>query len=167
LSGLGRLTILVIDDNAQMRSIIGAVLAAMGVKDRHFAPDGQRGLEAVRQVRPDIVFCDYEMPRMNGLDVLSGVRALPDPLCYTPVIMLTGHSDLPRLTAARDRGVTEFLTKPVSAANIARRLDAVILRPRDFVRAAGYFGPDRRRRADAFGAEQGRRRGDHVETVEI
>lgn len=167
MSGLGKLRILVIDDNAQMRSILGAVLSGLGVRDRHFAPDGARGLEAVRTVKPDIIFCDYEMPRVNGLDFLSALRALPEPWCFTPVIMLTGHSDMKRLTEARDRGATEFLTKPVSATTIARRLEAVILHPRDFVRTADFFGPCRRRRVDAMRATQGRRREDQHATVKI
>lgn len=167
MTGLGKLRILVVDDNAQMRAIVGAVLAGLGVRDRHFAPDGAHGLDAVRTVKPDVIFCDYEMPRVNGLDFLSGVRALPEPWCYTPVIMLTGHSDLQRLTEARDRGVTEFLTKPVSATTIARRLEAVILHPRDFIRTSTYFGPCRRRRVDAMRAAQGRRAEDRHITVEI
>ncbi len=157
MSGLRNLTLLVIDDNAQMRTIIGAVLGALGVTDRHYAPDGAAGLEAARRLRPDIIFCDYEMPRVHGLDFLRDLRRQEEPLCLTPVIMLTGHSDLPRLSAARDLGVTEFLTKPVSATTIARRLDAVILRPRPFIRTNAYFGPDRRRRKDPARAALSRR----------
>lgn len=166
MAGLSRLSILIVDDNAQMRSILGTVLSALGVRDRHFAPDGLRGLEAMSSVRPDIVFCDYEMPLLNGLDFLSNVRQLPEPLCFTPVIMITGHSDLPRLNEARDRGVTEFLTKPVAASAIARRLEAVILRPRQFIHAPVYFGPDRRRRVDPFRASLSRRSSDSRDTIE-
>lgn len=167
MSGLRNLSILVIDDNAQMRSIIGAVLSALGASNRHYAPNGAVGLESVRRLRPDIIFCDYEMPRMNGLEFLAGLRGMDAPLSLTPVIMLTGHSDIPRLAAARDLGVTEFLTKPVSATSIARRLDAVILRPRPFIRTGRYFGPDRRRRRDSLGALQARRADDIAEVLEI
>ena len=59
--------------------------------------------------------------------------------------------DLPRLNAARDRGVNEFLAKPVTARDILKRLESVILRPRPYVAATDFFGPDRRRRRSPTG----------------
>ena len=86
------------------------------------------------------------MPTMNGLDFIARVRAQGGEDRLTPIIMLTGHSDMLRLSAARDRGVNEFLAKPVTARNILLRLEAVIMRPRPYVQAPDFFGPDRRRR---------------------
>jgi CheY-like chemotaxis protein len=156
-TGLAALELLVIDDNPQVRSILGAVLAAVGVQKVHYASDGRRGLEIVSETSIDIAFVDLEMPVMNGLDFVSAVRALTTPDRYMPLIMLTGHSDLPRILASRDRGVTEFLGKPVTAKSILSRLNTVILNPRPFVAAPNYFGPDRRRKA-APGYDGPRRR---------
>ena len=144
--GLGALRILVVDDNEQMRTIIGTVLAAAGVGRLFYATDGRQGLDQLMAAPVDVAYVDYEMPTMNGLDFISRVRALPGEARYLPIIMLTGHSDLPRLNAARDRGVNEFLAKPVTARNILLRLEAVIMRPRPYVQAPDFFGPDRRRR---------------------
>ena len=144
--GLGALRILVVDDNEQMRTIIGTVLAAAGVGRLFYATDGRHGLDQLMHDPVDVAYVDYEMPTMNGLDFISRVRALPGEARYLPIIMLTGHSDLPRLNAARDRGVNEFLAKPVTARNILLRLEAVIMRPRPYVQAPDFFGPDRRRR---------------------
>jgi CheY-like chemotaxis protein len=143
--GLAALRYLVIDDNKQMRTIVGSVLMAAGARNIHYAPDGRRGLELMAQVSVDVVYVDYEMPVMNGLAFISAVRALRGEDRYMPIIMLTGHSDRLRLDGARDRGVTEFLCKPVTARAILMRLEAVILRPRPFVASGDYFGPDRRR----------------------
>ena len=52
------------------------------------------------------------------------------------------------MTEARDVGVNEFLSKPVTARGVLERIAQVVDNPRPFVRSAGYFGPDRRRRAD-------------------
>lgn len=145
--GLGELDILIVDYNTQMRTIIGSVLTAVGCRRLHFAPDGRHGVDTLRRRSIDVIYVDYEMPVMNGLAFLEAVRGLEGPASFTPVIMLTGHSDLKRLTAARDLGVNEFLSKPVTAESILKRLEAVILRPRPFVRLDGYFGPDRRRGA--------------------
>ena len=62
--------------------------------------------------------------------------------------MLTGHTSIERVRAARDAGVNEFLAKPVSAKAILTRLISVIEHPRPFVRTKVYFGPDRRRHRD-------------------
>jgi DNA-binding response OmpR family regulator len=62
--------------------------------------------------------------------------------------MLTAHSEKARVEAARDAGATEFCTKPVTAAEMFRKVAAVIDHPRHFVRSETYFGPDRRRRED-------------------
>lgn len=146
--GLKALRILVIDDNPQMRTIVGTVLSAAGVGRLVYAQNGREGLDAMTAYEPDITFVDYEMPKMNGLDFISGVRSLDSDLKMAPVIMLTGHSDSTRLRAARDRGVTEFLAKPVAARTILSRLQAVITHPRPFILTRTYFGPDRRRRVD-------------------
>lgn len=148
-TGLAALRLLVIDDNAQMRSIIGTVLTAAGIGHLHYAPDGLRGLEALASLDVDVVYVDYEMPVMNGLDFLSTVRSPGFPKRLTPIIMLTGHADMYRLNGARDRGVNEFLCKPVTARAILSRLEAVIFRERPFVTTGDYFGPDRRRRKGA------------------
>lgn len=145
--GLGALRILVVDDNDQMRTIIGTVLGAAGAGRLFYATDGRQGLDQLMAAPVDVAYVDYEMPTMNGLDFISRVRALPGEARYLPIIMLTGHSDLPRLNAARDRGVNEFLAKPVTARDILKRLESVILRPRPYVAAADFFGPDRRRRS--------------------
>jgi CheY-like chemotaxis protein len=164
---LDRLRILVVDDNAQMRTIIGTVLAAAGIRQLYYAPTGQKGLESLQLGAVDVVFVDYEMPSMNGLDFLSAVRSLPGDKKYVPIIMLTGHSDMLRLNAARDRGVNEFLAKPVTARNILLRLGRVIDHPRDFVECAAYVGPDRRRRqVDGYGGPF-RRRSDASARVEL
>jgi two-component system chemotaxis response regulator CheY len=158
--GLAALRLLVVDDNSQMRTIVGSVLRAAGVRKIHYAPDGRAGLEAIGHFKPDVCFVDYEMPRMNGLDFVTAVRAMSGAERYMPIIFLTGHSDMTRTTMARDRGVTEFICKPVTARTILTRLETVIFNPRPFVETPSYFGPDRRRRRDEDHAGPFRRSGD-------
>ena len=62
--------------------------------------------------------------------------------------MMTGHAERAEVEAARDAGVTEFLLKPLTLRAMVDRLEAAIQRPRAFIRAPSYFGPDRRRRDD-------------------
>lgn len=146
LEGLAALSLLIIDDNKQMRTIVGTVLGAAGVRSLHYAPDGAEGLKVIARRQIDVAYVDHEMPGMNGLDFISAVRAMETPDRFMPIIMLTGYSDMPRLSAARDRGVTDFLRKPVTAKDILARLEAAILHPRPFATGKTYFGPDRRRK---------------------
>jgi len=63
-----------------------------------------------------------------------------------PIVMITGYSAWSRVETARDKGVTEFLIKPFTADDVAKRLASVITNPRDFIEIETFFGPDRRRR---------------------
>lgn len=168
LSGLGNIRILIVDDNPQMRTIVGTVLSGAGVRNLHYATTGKEGLSRLRDLDIDVVFVDYEMPAMNGLDLIAGARKLAGEKRFTPIIMLTGHSDMIRLSAALNLGVNEFLAKPVTARNVLKRLEAVIFHPRDFIETATYFGPDRRRRpASPQYAGPLRRRADHPMSIAI
>ena len=164
---LEKLRVLVVDDNPQMRTIVGAVLGAVGIRHIFFAGDGVAGLTAVHSRDVDVVYVDYEMPLMNGLDFISAVRAMAGDVRFLPIIMLTGYADRAHLNAARDRGVTEFLAKPVTARSILTRLAAVIDHPRAFVSCASYFGPDRRRRKQAADGSPRRRSTDAPDVISL
>ena len=92
---------------------------------------------------------DLAMQPLDGIDFVRLLRNSPDsPNPMAPVIMITGHSTLRRVHEARDVGVNEFLSKPVTARGVLERISAggrqsPAVRPR-----RDYFGPDRRRRAD-------------------
>jgi CheY-like chemotaxis protein len=143
--GLAALRILVVDDSREMCAIAGTVLAGAGVGHLHYAQNGKRALEVIAEFPIDVAYVDQEMPVMNGLDFVAAVRAENSAERYMPIVMLTGHSDLRHINLARDRGVTEFLCKPVTAKAILSRLNAVIMEPRPFMTSPTYFGPDRRR----------------------
>jgi two-component system chemotaxis response regulator CheY len=144
-----RLKVLVVDDNQHMRTLVSAVLEAFGIKSVFEAPNAEDAWEAMRLNTCDIIFCDWVMPGMNGLEFAEKIRSAPDsPNPFVPIVMLTGHTSIERVNAARDAGVNEFLAKPVSSKAILNRLVAVIEHPRPFVRTKVYFGPCRRRRRD-------------------
>ena len=147
-----RLKIMVVDDNPHMRKLVVTVLQAFGAIQIFEAADAERAWPMLRDINPDVVFLDWMMEGMTGLDLVRMMRtsaATPNP--FVPVIMLTGYTQLDHVRAARDAGVNEFLAKPVSARAILTRLTAVIEHPRPFVRTKVYFGPCRRRRgADEY-----------------
>lgn len=142
-----KLTVLVVEDTGPMLGLITAVLETLGVGRIYTAKDGQEGFNRFCKDKPDIVMTDWHMQPMSGVDLLKLIRTHPkSPARTTPVIMITGYNAVSRIAEARDNGATEFLVKPFSANDLARRIAHVISKPRDFVEAQEYFGPDRRRR---------------------
>ena len=146
MSPLGTLHLLLVDDNANMRAIVAAMLKSIGVGRLSEAEDGSQALAILREHAVDIAIVDFRMQPMDGVAFTRHIRLSEDsPNPYLPIVMMTGHSERSRVTEARDAGVNEFVAKPVMIRALMQRLEAIILRPRPFVRTADFFGPDRRR----------------------
>ncbi|KQZ00432.1 two-component system response regulator [Pseudolabrys sp. Root1462] len=160
------LRFLVVDDNAHMRRILRTLLHGFGAREVYEAEDGASGLEAFNHFVPDIVITDWAMPIFDGLELTQMIRqpggnANP----YVPIIMMTGHSEKRRVTAARDAGITEFLAKPVSAKGLYERIVSVIVNPRPFIKTKTYFGPDRRRSTVSTYTGPERRKGGKADVI--
>ena len=143
---LQSIEVLVIDDNQYMRKVIRNILTSIGVKNVHEAVDGVSGLEAIRTQAPSLVILDWEMPLLNGAELVRIVRSpgvfpVPD----VPIIMLTGHGQRWRVVEAANLGVNEFLRKPVSGKALLDRMVAILTKPRAMVRLGDYYGPEPRK----------------------
>ena len=143
------LKILIVDDNHHMRVLLSEVLRAVGLQNIYEAGDGAEALQQMRAHPIDIVMTDLAMEPLDGIDFVRLLRNSPDsPNQMAPVIMITGHSTMRRISEARDVGVNEFLAKPLTARGVLDRLQKIIDHPRPYVRTDDYFGPDRRRKVD-------------------
>ena len=72
---MSTIEILIVDDNQYMRKVVRNLLVNLGVKNVHEAADGIAGLEAIRTYVPDIVLLDWEMPLLNGAELVRIVRS--------------------------------------------------------------------------------------------
>jgi CheY-like chemotaxis protein len=159
---------LLVDDNHHMRVLLTEILRAIGVRQVFEANDGAEALQMMRSHQIDIVMTDLAMQPLDGIDFVRLLRNSQDsPNPMAPVIMITGHSTMRRVAEARDVGVTEFLSKPVTARGVIERISRVVDHPRPFVRTSEYFGPDRRRREDTGYPGPYRRATDKRQTTEI
>ncbi|MBI1327295.1 MAG: response regulator [Alphaproteobacteria bacterium] len=144
-----KLSVLVVEDTPPMQKLIASVLESIGVKRMNVAENGQRGFDMFCRDNHDIIISDWLMSPVDGLELVRLVRnEASSPNRLVPVIMLTGYNSLGRVMTARDAGVTEFLVKPFTAGDVAKRIAHVINKPRDYIDSAEYFGPDRRRHND-------------------
>lgn len=143
----GKLSVLVVEDTPPMRKLLCSVLETLGVGQIYSSDNGESGYEQCRKMNPDIVIADWQMEPMNGIELTKEIRTNQlSPNRMVPIILVTGYSAITRVAQARDAGVTEFIVKPFSANDLAKRLAYVINKPRDFIDSDRYFGPDRRRR---------------------
>ena len=163
---LTRLSVLIIDDNRHMRTLVRSILMALGIRNITEADDGSSALKLMKTIDADIVICDWQMQPMDGIQFTKLVRKSENsPDIYVPIIMLTGHTEMTRVVTARDAGVNEFLAKPISAKNIYQRIKMILDSPRQYIRTDEYFGPDRKRRADpAYNGPERRRSAEDVES---
>ena len=139
---LQQLQVLVVDDNAFMRTVVRGLLNNIGVKGVIEAGDGIAALDKIREETPDVVILDWEMPLLNGPELVRIVRSpgiFPTP--DLPIIMLSAHGEQRRILESVKLGVNEFLCKPVSAKSLFERLISILLKPRASVQLGKYFGP--------------------------
>lgn len=118
-------TILIADDDASMRRLLGTVLGREGYQIRE-AVDGLEALDAVESGSVDLVVLDHDMPNLTGLGVLEELRARIATTAL-PVIMLTARTDDTELEAL-ELGAQDFLTKPVQPRSLVARVKAVLRR---------------------------------------
>ncbi len=109
MNGAAPLRVLVADDEAPQREILGKILAAEGYEPVE-APDGARALALLREGSADLVLSDLRMPGLDGMGLLEAVRReFPD----TPLILVTAFGGVPQALAAVRAGAFDFLTKPL------------------------------------------------------
>ena len=115
-----RSRILVVDDTESVRSLFRKLLSSDG-HDVVAAADGAAALEAVQRHRPDVVLLDVDMPTMDGLEVCRRLKADPGTR-LTPVVMVTGQTDLNDRLRGIEAGADEFLSKPVHPQELRVRV---------------------------------------------
>ncbi|HTX46545.1 MAG TPA: response regulator [Solirubrobacteraceae bacterium] len=104
-------TVLLADDHPTMRLLVRRSLEEAGY-DVIEAVDGLQAFELAIEHRPTLIFLDWQMPGLTGLDVCKRLRVLPE-FASTAVIMMTGFAELAMIQIARDAGADDVLVKPV------------------------------------------------------
>lgn len=117
--------ILVVDDFSTMRRVIRRILRDMGLENVVEADNGKKAWDMLQDRKFDIVICDWNMPRMSGLDLLEKVRADAS-LADLPFMMVTAEGKKNFIQQATRKGVTGYITKPFSAEQLAGKLKGML-----------------------------------------
>jgi two-component system chemotaxis response regulator CheY len=144
-SALKSTKVLIIEDDSIMLGLIREILKIMGFSDITVVKDGNHAFNEIKLNNYDLIFCDWIMPGMNGIEFSKALRRLPQyEKCGIPIIMVTGKATVEDVKTARDAGVNEYLAKPFSIHLLTSKIKSVIENPRPFVVSDNYIGPDRR-----------------------
>jgi len=159
-----QISVLVADDSPTMRQLLKSSLDSFGVKQVLMAHDGDQAFDMFKESWADIAIVDWNMKPTNGIELVRLMRNSPESRNpYIPVLMVTGHADMDRIAEARDAGMTEILSKPLSPKILHQRIEAVFSNPRTFIRSNDFFGPDRRRRGTGYLGDDRRSTADDIE----
>jgi CheY-like chemotaxis protein len=120
------LRILVVDDDPNLRLLVTATLT----RDGHAvmeAGDGVQGLRVIEEAHPDLIILDYNMPNLDGVQVLQRLRSQTR-TARVPVLMLTAQGDESSTRAGFDAGANDYLTKPFTMPQLSARVRACFAR---------------------------------------
>jgi DNA-binding response OmpR family regulator len=137
--------VLVVDANPATGRLLADQLRQLGSVQIFSAPTIEKGYAMARTVDPQLIFLEHGSSGVDGLLLARKIRR-SDLVCReAPIIMCTAEATAETIFGARDAGIHEFMRKPFTIKDLERRLEAVTLKPRDWIEAVQYVGPDRRR----------------------
>jgi two-component system chemotaxis response regulator CheY len=115
--------VLVVDDFASMRSVVGEVLKRAGFTEIHQASNGQAALARLLEHKKiGLVVSDWYMPEMDGLALLRAIKANPA-LAHIPVLMITAEGQRDNVLDAMQSGAAGYIVKPFTPTALQRRLE--------------------------------------------
>ena len=138
--------VLVLDPNAATAKMLAELLRSLIPNCQVYAAQTEdRALRILESIDPHLIFVECKGPELDGLTFTRNLRRSEMSSREIPVIVVTAEATAAAITGARDAGVHEFLRRPFNMGDLKKRLDAIVLKPRDWIEAVNYVGPDRRR----------------------
>lgn len=116
---------LVVDDFSTMRRIIRNLLKELGCNNVDEAEDGSMALAKLKRETFDFIVSDWNMPVMDGLELLKAVRADPK-LSHIPMLMVTAEAKKENIIAAAQAGASSYVVKPFTAATLDEKITKIL-----------------------------------------
>ena len=128
------LTVMVVDDNQSLRRTIGDILRAVGLSSQVQAEDGLAAWKKLQDTQVDLIILDWDMPNMNGMELLEKIRQANDRFGQIKVLMLTAHATRNDVMEAIHKGAQDYVVKPFSPDTLYAKLNK-LLKSRDDLQA--------------------------------
>jgi len=127
MNGMDDLKVLLVEDQGDARALLRNMLSELGVTQTFEARDGNEALRFMDSAFDfvNLVICDWNMPKMSGVEFLRQLRTV-DP--NVPFLMVTGRSDMSSVIEAKSSGVSGYIRKPFSPAQLEAKLRILVQR---------------------------------------
>ena len=152
--------VLIVDPNPAAARLLSDLLKGFGSRDVAVESDEARVIDLAREMEPGLILTERAGPKLDGEALARRIRRSSLSCRRVPIIMVTAEATASSIKGARDSGVHEFLRKPFTSGDLFRRVENLATKPRDWVEAVGYIGPDRRRFNSDDYAGPGKRKAD-------
>lgn len=121
------LKVLIVEDQSEARSMLRNMLLELGINQVFESSDGREALTFIDSAFDfvDVIICDWNMPNINGVELLRQLRSVDPEL---PFLMVTGRTDMESVVEAKTSGVTAYISKPFSPQQLEAKLRIVVHR---------------------------------------
>ena len=124
-SGLNKKAILIVDDAPSMRALLSATLKNFGFSCIYEAKDGIEAERILKNKSVDLIFCDWEMPNKDGLQLFKELQQ-NELLKHIPFVLVTSMAELEKVKVAIDAGVREYIAKPYKEGVLLEKVKKVL-----------------------------------------
>jgi len=137
--------VLIADPNMASARLLLDIMKSLGAREVVTESDENRVMDHAREMEPGLIFTELVGTKLDGEQLAKRIRRSNLACRRAPIIMVTADATASSIKGARDSGIHEFLRKPFTSTDLFKRVENVALKPRDWIEAVGYVGPDRRR----------------------
>ena len=136
--------VLIVEDSSFMAQLLVVMLKAFNVREIRQAYTESKFIEEFHSFRPDLILTDWEVPGFGGDKVAQIVRTQgKQGFQFTPIIAVSGHTEIERIKEMLLHGIDDVIVKPVSSEDLYGRIGRLISDPPDYVANDKYLGPER------------------------
>lgn len=118
---------MIADDMQMMRRLLKTALVKVGLHDITEAVNGEELLQKLEETRFDIIICDWEMPRLTGIDALRHIRS-SETHKHIPFIMVTAVAEAAQVREAIEAGINDYIVKPIKPDQFAEKVRKILVK---------------------------------------
>ncbi len=117
------ITILVVDDSESMRKVLVSIIKSFGIGTILEANNGIAALNIIKEQELNVILCDWEMPKMNGLELFVEVKKMRNPPVF---VLVTSNAEMDKVKDAVAKGVKHYIVKPIKPETILKKLSTIL-----------------------------------------